>query len=328
MSEADSENASAVVARAVQRRAALCGDKATMAYRLLNGAADEAPGVTVDRYAEALVLNLYGAEEPQREAALIAALAALRGVSAIYRKRRPPSAARLSAAELAALAPPTPAWGRPLDEVVVREQGRRYLIRPAGGLSVGLFLDMREMRARVQALASGRTVLNLFAYTCAFGVAAAMGGARRVLNLDAARPALRWGLENYRLNELAADPYDFVYGDAFDWLGRLARREQRFDLVIADPPSYSSVKGRRFAASHDYAALAAACARVVAPGGLLLCCSNEESLARPAFRAACLRGVAEAGRAARVHAYDRAPTLDFPRQPGDDGHLKALWLEL
>jgi 23S rRNA (cytosine1962-C5)-methyltransferase len=187
---------------------------------------------------------------------------------------------------------------------------------------------MRETRARVQALAAGRTVLNLFAYTCAFGVAACAGGATRALNLDAARPALRWGMENYALNGLPADPYDFVYGDAFDWLGRLARRGTRFDLVIADPPSYSSVNGRRFTVARDYAALTAACARVAAPGGLLLCCANEEALPRRAFRAACLRGVGEAGRSVRAVAYDGAPVLDFPTLPGQDSHLKVLLLNV
>ncbi len=316
------------VARAVEHRAPLCDDPTTTAYRLLNGAADGVPAVTVDRYDAALVVSLYNVEDRETERRLLAALAKLPGVAAIYVKQRPRTAARLSDAQTRELAPPQPVWGRALDEVVVRENGLCFLIRPGAGLSTGLFLDMRETRARVQALAAGRTVLNLFAYTCAFGVAACAGGATRVLNLDAARPALRWGMENYALNGLSADPYDFVYGDAFDWLGRLARRGARFDLVIADPPSYSSVKGRRFTVARDYAALAAACTGVVKPGGLLLCCTNEEALPRRSFQTACLRGVGEAGRSARVVADDGAPTLDFPTLPGEDSHLKVLLLSV
>lgn len=317
-----------LVGRAAQRRAELAHDAATTAYRLVNGAGDGLPGVTVDRYGAALVVNLYDEAAERRAPALIDALAALPGTEAIYLKRRPRTAARLTNEEMAALAPTVPAWGATLDELAVRENGLRFLIRPGAGLSVGLFLDMRAARTRVREIAAGGTVLNLFAYTCAFGVAAASGGARRVLNLDAARPALRWGMQNYTLNDLPADPYDFVYGDAFDWLRRLARRGERFDVVIADPPSFSTVKGRRFVASRDYAALAAACARVTAPGGRLLLCSNEASVPRHAFRAACLHGAGEAGRAARVRSYDGAPALDFPLPPGDDGYLKALLLEL
>ncbi len=316
-----------LVARAVRRRAELARDADTTAYRLLNGAGDGLPGVTVDRYGGALVVNLYDEAAARRAPALIEALAALPATEAIYLKRRPRTAARFTDAEMAALAPAAPAWGTPLDELVVRENGLRFLIRPGGGMSVGLFLDMREARARVRRLAAGRSVLNLFAYSCAFGVTAVAGGARRALNLDAARPALRWGMENYALNEQAADPYDFVYGDAFDWLRRLARRGERFDMVIADPPSFSTVKGRRFVASRDYATLAAACAAVTAPGGRLLLCANEASLSRQAFRTACLRGVSEAGRAARVRSYDGAPALDFPLPPGDEGYLKTLLLE-
>lgn len=316
------------LARAIARREPLRQDPETTAYRLFNGAADGLPGVTVDRYDLALVVNLYGAADREQERRLVAALAALPDVAAIYVKRRLRSAARLSAAQTAALAPPAPTWGRPLDEAPVCENGLRFVIRPGAGMSTGLFLDMRQTRARVRALAAGRSILNLFAYTCAFGVAAAVGGAARVLNLDAARPALRWGMANYVLNTLSPDPFDFVYGDAFDWLERLARRGARFDVVIADPPSFSTVKGRRFVASRDYTDLAAACARVTAPGGRLLCCSNEEALLRYAFRAACLRGVGAAGRTARIISYDSAPALDFPTLPGEESYLKALLLEV
>jgi 23S rRNA (cytosine1962-C5)-methyltransferase len=316
-----------LVQRAVQRRSSFDHAGATTAYRLLNGAGDGLPGLTVDRYGEVVVANLYD-RGPASEDTLIAALAGTAGVRAVYVKRRPRSATRLSAAHVEALAPTTPAWGAAVDEILVREHGLRFLIRPGAGLSTGLFLDMRETRARVRELADGRTVLNLFAYTCAFGVAAAVGGAARVLNVDLARPALEWGQQNYRLNGLSPEPYDFVHGDAFDWLRRLARRGTRFDIVIADPPSFSSVKGRAFAVARDYAQLAAACACVVAPGGLLLCCANEVRLPRRAFRAACLQGLRDASRIARVRSFDGASPLDFPMPPGTEDPLKVLLLEL
>ena len=318
------------IARAVARRAPLAVGTATTAYRLVNGVGDDLPGVTVDRYDSVFVLNLYDEDSDPRP--YVAALATLPDARAVYLKRRPRGAARLAAAQTAALAPDTPAWGERVEGVTVRENGLSYLIRPGAGLSAGLFLDMRESRAHVRALAAGGGVLNLFAYTCAFGVAAAVSGAARVLNIDAARPALAWGRENYALNGRPADPYDFVYGDAFDWLARLARRAagqgQVFDLVIADPPSYSTVKGRRFTVSRDYATLATACARVAAPRGRLLLCANEARLPRQTFQRDCLRGVAAAGRAARVRSYDSAPALDFPAPPGEESHLKVLLLEL
>lgn len=326
MSDRDSTIA-ILLRQAARRRAELARGGATTAYRLLNGAGDGLEGVTADRYGPVVVASYYDRDVACQEA-LNAALAGFEGTEALYAKRRPRSAARLSAAQMEAVAPTAPVWGAAFDEVVVREHGLSYLIRPGAGLSTGLFVDMRETRARVRALASGRTVLNLFAYTCAFGVAAASGGAARVLNLDASRPALAWGMRNYELNDLPADPYDFVYGDAFDWLRRLARRGTRFDLVIADPPSYSTVKGRRFVVSRDYAGLAAACARVVSPGGLLLCCANEAKLPRRAFRALCLEGATVAGCRARVSSFDGASRVDFPLPPGAEDPLKVLLLEL
>lgn len=326
MSDRDSTIA-VLLRQAIGRRAELARGGATTAYRLLNGAGDGLEGVTADRYGPVVVASYYDRDSACQEA-LSTALAGFEGTEALYVKRRPRSAARLSAAQVEAVAPTAPVWGAAFDEVVVREHGLSYLIRPAAGLSTGLFVDMRETRTRVRALASGRTVLNLFAYTCAFGVAAAFGGAARVLNLDASRAALTWGMRNYELNDLPADPYDFVYGDAFDWLRRLARRGTRFDLVIADPPSYSTVKERRFVVSRDYAGLAAACARVVSPGGLLLCCANEAKLPRRAFRALCLEGATVAGRRARVRSFDGASRVDFPLPVGAEDPLKVLLLEL
>ena len=108
--------------------------------------------------------------------------------------------------------------------ILGREEGLTYLIRSDRGLSSGLFADMRETRGRVRAWAEGKTVLNTFAYTCGFGVAATAGGAARVLNLDLSRNVLAWGQENYRLNGFEPDAHDFVFGDVFDWLARFARR--------------------------------------------------------------------------------------------------------
>ena len=130
---------------------------------------------------------------------------------------------------------------------------------------------MREGRARVRAWAAGRRVLNTFAYTCGFGVAATAGGATRVLNLDLSKSVLEWGQANYRANGFEPDPHDFVFGDVFDWLARLAKRGDRFDLVILDPPGFSRTKSRAFSAARDYGELAGPCrtrhnARRIDPG--------------------------------------------------------------
>jgi 23S rRNA (cytosine1962-C5)-methyltransferase len=145
-----------------------------------------------------------------------------------------------------------------------------------------------------------------------------------VLNLDLAKPALEWGQENYRINGFEPDPHDFVYGDVFDWLARLAKRGERFDLVILDPPGFSRTKTRRFSAEQDYGELAALAARVTAADGLLLACCNVAELPWRAFRDRVLAGLVAAGRTAEVAGVYHEPAVDFPVAQGAEPYLKMM----
>jgi 23S rRNA (cytosine1962-C5)-methyltransferase len=321
-----------MVRLAVDRRSPLAADPETTVYRLVNGEADGLPGLTVDRYGPALVVSLYDEDDVLPPSpcppALVEALASETGSASVYVKYRPRQASRIPEAQVSQLSPPQPVFGPHLGEVIACEDGLLYLVRPGEGLSTGLFPDMREGRARVRAWAAGRRVLNCFAYTCSFGVTAMAGHARRVLNLDLSRTSLARGQENYRLNGFEPDPYDFVYGEVFDWLARLTRRAELFDLVILDPPGFSKTKHGRFSAASDYGGLAALAARVVAPGGLLLACCNVAELPRRAFRDRVMAGLVEGGRKAEVEGIYREPTLDYPSPPGDEPYLKMLALRL
>ena len=150
----------------------------------------------------------------------------------------------------------------------------------------------------------------------------------RVLNLDLSKSALTWGQENTRANGFEPDPHDFVFGDVFDWLARFARREERFDLIILDPPGFSRTKSGAFSAAQNYDALATLAARVTAPDGLILACCNVAELPRRAFRERVLAGLAAAGRTAEIMGIHHEPALDFPAAPGQDPYLKMLWLQL
>jgi 23S rRNA (cytosine1962-C5)-methyltransferase len=321
----------ALLQLAVVRRAPLAADPANTVYRLVNGAADGLPGLTADRYGDALVVSLYDDDPTPPDPAppeVIEALAAATGAASVYVKYRPKEAGRLAEAELARLAPDEPAWGAALGEFPAREDGLTYLVRPGDGLSTGIFPDMREGRGRVRAWAAGRRVLNCFAYTCAFGVAAMAGGAARTLNLDLSKPALERGQANYRANGFTPDPHDFVFGDVFDWLARLARRGDRFDLVILDPPGFSRTKSGRFSAARDYGALAGLAAGTVAPGGLLLACTNVADMPWRTFRDRVLAGLSDAGRAAEVLGVYHEPAVDFPAPAGQEPYLKLLLARL
>jgi len=279
----------------------------TDAYRLVHGAADRLPGLFVDRFGDALLVH---ADSDQILEHHTPALASVFSRSALaVAKLHPREASRAQYRERLL-------WGEARDEVTVTEHGVRYAIRPLGaGLNVGLFLDMRDVRSWVRDAASGKTVLNLFAYTCAFGVAASLGQARRVVNLDLSRGYLAWGQRNYALNELEPKNEDFIYGDAFDWLGRFARRAQQFDVVIVDPPSFSSSRKQSFSVERDYARLVEAAARTVASGGMLLAATNHAAISDSRFDGWFDLGLTQAGRHAPITERWREPVGDFPCQP-------------
>jgi 23S rRNA (cytosine1962-C5)-methyltransferase len=211
------------------------------------------------------------------------------------------------------------------ERVEVVEHGVRYEVRPESGLNVGLFLDMREVRQWVRAHASERTVLNLFAYSCSFGVVASLGGASRVLNIDLSKPYLEWGKVNYGLNGLAVDERDFVFGDALDWLSRFARRRALWGMVIADPPSFSSTP---FSITRDYARLVALSAQVVSPGGVLLAAANHAGTSDVRFDAWIAEGLAAAARRGTEIERWHEPTVDFPVPHGGRPYLKVRALAL
>jgi 23S rRNA (cytosine1962-C5)-methyltransferase len=302
------------------RRAPLHSDSRTTAYRLLNGAADGFPGLTVDRYAAVLVANIYDDRREVTPKPVLRALAERSGAASVYVKQRPRQARVLDEAARQALAPSEPLFGPAVEEVEVVEHGLRALIRPSEGLSTGLFLDMRETRAWLRAEAAGRTVLNCFAYTCAFGAAALLGGAARVANLDVSRRYLDWGKRNYLANGLSPVRTDFIFGDVFDWLQRFARQGRAFDLVLLDPPSFATTRRTRFAVEQDYHRLAALAAPVVAPAGRLVACANTHALPERAFLAQLRRGLA--GLPFAIAGVTHEPRLDFPVAAREQPYLK------
>ena len=168
------------------------------------------------------------------------------------------------------------------DPHIVTEGPALFLVHVLRGQNHGLFLDMAEGRRWVRGFAAdfrqsegrGAKVLNLFAYTCAFSVAALQGGAAHVTNLDMARGALATGQQNHQLNGLAPQGASFLAHDLFNSWGKVTRGGP-YDLIIADPPSYQ--KGS-FVATKDYARLLRRLPDLMAPGGRALLCLNAPEL--------------------------------------------------
>jgi 23S rRNA (cytosine1962-C5)-methyltransferase len=263
----DAKALAAIVARAIARRDGRF-DADTTALRLCNGEGDRAPGLVVDRYEHVAVLRLdTDAWLPHLEG-VVAALAgplAARGVRTIG-VRTSGEEKKLRTIE----GPEAP------DRVVVRERGMAMEVDLRSGQKTGAFLDQRENRALVRALAPGRRVLNLFSYAGGFSVAAALGGATRVTSVDVASAAHATAQRTFRANGVDPSAHGFVSADVFAYLDQARARGERFDLVISDPPSFAPnerVKPRAIAA---YRKLHGAAASVLAEGGIL-CASSCSS---------------------------------------------------
>jgi len=151
------------------------------------------------------------------------------------------------------------------------------------GQKTGLFLDHRESRARVRALASGRRVLNLYGYTGGFSVAAGLGGAARATTVDVADGAIRAAERNWAHNGLDAARHTGETSDALEWLTTHARGHERFDVVIADPPSFAPSEAAVEGALASYVELHHRALALVAPGGLYLAASCSSHVDRAAF---------------------------------------------
>ncbi len=256
------------LAAAFALRRSLAGLGDTDAYRLVYGEGDGLPGLVVDRYAETAVVRADGAAAAawaERERATIWAALEAEGLrSALLRE-----------AVRGAEGPKSRPWagGEAPATLAVREHGASMEVDLARGQKTGAFLDQRESRRRVRGLAAGRRALNLFSYAGGFSLAARLGGASHVTSVDRAAGGHASAQRSYRLNGLDPGADAFVTADAFAFLEAAAARGERFGLVVCDPPSFAPNERSKARALGAYRALHAACARVLAPGGVLCAAS-------------------------------------------------------
>jgi 23S rRNA (cytosine1962-C5)-methyltransferase len=302
-------------------RAAIIVPSLTDAFRLVHGAADGWPGFYLDRLGEDLMAQTAAAlTDPQRQ------FMEQIGARAVYHQLL----------QRQGRTSPQWLWGGPAtNEILVRENGLRFLLRLDEGGSIGLFLDQRENRRRLleHYIAPGLelpptpSVLNAFAYTCGFSVAAAAGGGH-VTSLDLSKNYLAWGKRNFELNGLKPSAHEFIFGDAFDWFRRLAKKKRTFDVVILDPPTFSrSRESGVFQAEKNYGSLVAAALPLLKLGGTLLASTNAAGFAPGDFIEAVVGSIRQAGRSVALQHYAPQPP-DFPIERAEPAYLKTLWLRV
>jgi 23S rRNA (cytosine1962-C5)-methyltransferase len=306
-------------ARAVQLRWILFGAERPAAMRVFTGESEGLPGVTVDRYADFVVVQWLSAGALAWRDELYDAIEAALSPRGIYEQRRLRPLGGQAVAEPAVRARGDEA---PLELVVESRVGAggdagtcKIGVDVTAPLGVGLFPDMRLGWAAVAARAADRRVLNLFSYTGAFSVHAAKAGAREVVAVDLAAKAHARARRNYELTGLDPARLEAIAGDTTKTVEKFASRGRRFDIVICDPPTFSHGPAGQFAVARDLAPLAATCLSVLEPGGLLVFATNSTKVSAPDFDRALGEGAALAGADLRV--VERIPLPpDYPVAPG------------
>lgn len=283
----------------------------TNAYRVVNAEGDGLPGLTVDRYGEFLMVQLYcNGWRPHLKlvAQLLQELLVPQG---IYEKARPQKTRELEAVT------DTKAYGRLLlgtaapQQLEVRENGLNFLVSLERGLNTGLFLDQRRNRRDLMGRVKDKRVLNLFAYSGAFSVAAAAAGARLVTSVDVSPSSTEWARANFGANRLNPKRHEFITGDCLAVLTDLVGAEKRYDVILMDPPSFSTTSKSRFTTRGGTSDLVGAALPLLTPGGLLIASSNHQKLDLADYLKELRRGALKSGSELRVISFFGQPE-DFP----------------
>jgi 23S rRNA (cytosine1962-C5)-methyltransferase len=281
---------------ALERRRGLIDSGRTRCFRAFSGEADGIDGLFIDVYGEGATLIAYEGRAPrgfeaQREASAVLAVLNGLGVKGVYLKPFAKDRSKMGGELPPVTTEATPAAGAAVSEaLVVRELDWRLEVRLYDGLSTGIFLDQRENRAWVRDWCAARAVggqapkvLNTFAYTCPFSVAAAKGGAETT-SVDVSNRYLEWGKRNLSHNGIDPELHRFAKMDTFEFLGYAGRKNLRYDLIVLDPPSFGSGSKKDKVAPWNsvegYARLVAGAAALLSDGGVVLASTNTVELCR------------------------------------------------
>lgn len=255
------------IARALRRRSSIL-DGGTDAVRLIHSEGDDLSGIVADRYADVVVLEIANRGADHLRDFVVDVLRRELGPRSIHCSND------LPARVIERLPTGDETIGDPDPSATITESGLRFRVDPRAGQKTGFFLDQRDNRRLARELAAGRSVLNLFSYSGAFGVYAAAGGAAEVTNVDVSAPALELAAQNHALNGSSAQG---VVADAFQFVRREPRR---FGLVVCDPPAFARSRGEVDRAARGYKDVNLHAMRMVEPGGLMMTfsCSGHVSL--------------------------------------------------
>lgn len=306
--------------QAKEKRSAYYQDDLTTAFRLFNQEGDGFGGLTVDLYGDYAVFSWYNSYVYQiRQIISEAFRQVFPEVLGAYEKIRFKGLDYESAHVYGQEAP---------DFFTVLENGVLYQVFMNDGLMTGIFLDQHEVRGSlVDGLAMGKSLLNMFSYTAAFSVAAAMGGASQTTSVDLAKRSRELSQAHFQANGISTDDHRFIVMDVFEYFKYAKRKDLTYDVIVLDPPSFARNKKQTFSVAKDYHKLISQSLEILNPGGIIIASTNAANVSRQKFIEQIDKGFA--GRSYQIlNKYGLPADFAYNKKDESSNYLKVISMKV
>ncbi|MDU2538732.1 MAG: class I SAM-dependent rRNA methyltransferase [Streptococcus mitis] len=306
--------------QAKEKRKSYYQDDLTTAFRLFNQEGDGFGGLTVDLYGDYAVFSWYNSYVYQiRKVISEAFRQVFPELLGAYEKIRFKGLDYESAHIYGQEAP---------DFFTVLENGVLYQVFMNDGLMTGIFLDQHEVRGSlVDGLAMGKSLLNMFSYTAAFSVAAAMGGASQTTSVDLAKRSRELSQAHFQANGISTDDHRFIVMDVFEYFKYAKRKGLTYDVIVLDPPSFARNKKQTFSVTKDYHKLISQSLEILNPGGIIIASTNAANVSRQKFTEQIDKGFA--GRSYQIlNKYGLPADFAYNKKDESSNYLKVISMKV
>lgn len=306
--------------QAKEKRKSYYQDDLTTAFRLFNQEGDGFGGLTVDLYGDYAVFSWYNSYVYQIRQTISEAFRQIfPEVLGSYEKIRFKGLDYESAHVYGQEAP---------DFFTVLENGVLYQVFMNDGLMTGIFLDQHEVRGSlVDGLTMGKSLLNMFSYTAAFSVAAAMGGASQTTSVDLAKRSRELSQAHFQANGISTDDHRFIVMDVFEYFKYAKRKDLTYDVIVLDPPSFARNKKQTFSVAKDYYKLISQSLEILNPGGIIIASTNAANVSRQKFTEQIDKGFA--GRSYQIlNKYGLPADFAYNKKDESSNYLKVISMKV
>ncbi|MDK6635918.1 class I SAM-dependent rRNA methyltransferase [Streptococcus mitis] len=310
----------ALFRQAKEKRKSYYQDDLTTAFRLFNQEGDGFGGLTVDLYGDYVVFSWYNSYVYQiRKVISEAFRQVFPEVLGTYEKIRFKGLDYESAHVYGQEAP---------DFFTVLENGVLYQVFMNDGLMTGIFLDQHEVRGSlVDGLAMGKSLLNMFSYTAAFSVAAAIGGASQTTSVDLAKRSRELSQAHFQANGISTDDHRFIVMDVFEYFKYAKRKGLTYDVIVLDPPSFARNKKQTFSVAKDYHKLISQSLEILNPEGIIIASTNAANVSRQKFTEQIDKGFA--GRSYQIlNKYGLPADFAYNKKDESSNYLKVISMKV